>query len=251
MGCDAIADGVSAPVNVPHTPVPMISEANSPKKSQILLVEDHPMLRERLAQLISKSPDWEVCGEADSHEGAMELIRQRAPDLAIVDLTLRDSSGMDLLDELKQQGSTLPVLVLSMHDEALYAERALRAGARGYVSKSEASTEVMRAVRKVLSGEVYLNERMTSDLLQRMAGQAQESRAGAISSLSDRELTVFRLIGRGRNTREIAREMGLSESTIATLRVRVKHKIGAKDVAELYHRATEWMKEQERSAGVL
>lgn len=243
-------DGVLAPVSVPHTTVPMISEANSPKKSQVLLVEDHPMLRERLAQLVNKSYDMEVCGEADDKAGALQLIRERAPDLAIVDLTLRHSSGMDLLKELKQEGITLPVLVLSMHDEALYAERALRAGARGYVSKSETSTEVMRAVRKVLGGEVYLNERMTSELIQRMSGQSAESRTVAVASLSDRELKVFKLIGRGRNTREIARELGLSESTIATLRVRVKHKIGAKDVAELYHRATEWMKEQERAVGV-
>src|SRR5262249_23492543 len=128
----------------------MISEANSPKKSQILLVEDHPMLRERLAQLINKSPHLEGCGEADDKDAAMQLIREREADMAIVDLTLRTSSGMDLLKELREQKITLPVLVLSMHDEALYAERALRAGARGYVSKSETSTEVMRAVRKVL-----------------------------------------------------------------------------------------------------
>jgi DNA-binding NarL/FixJ family response regulator len=246
LGAMQYADGVFTPSG--HTAVPMISEANSPRKSKVLLVEDHPLLRERLAQLINKSADMEVCGEVDNKDEALALIRQKMPDLAILDLTLRQSSGLDLLKELEGDGLMVPVLVLSMHDEAVYAERALKAGARGYVSKSEASAEVMRAIRKVLEGEVYLNERMTSEMLQRMSG-SPESRAAGISKLSDGEFKVFQLIGSGRNTREMARELGLSESTIATLRVRIKSKLGVKDVAELYHRATEWMTEQERVAG--
>jgi DNA-binding NarL/FixJ family response regulator len=243
-------DGVAAPGLVTQTTIPTIADASSPRKTQILLVQDQPMLREHLAQHIHKNADWEICGEADDQAGAKKLILERQPELAIVDLTLRHSSGMDLLKEIKLRGLKVRVLVLSSEDEALYAERALRAGARGYVSKSETSSEVMRAMRKVLNGEVYLSERMTSELLLRMAAQSGESRAASIAALSDRELQVFQLIGRGKNTHEIARELGISQSTVATFRVRIKHKIGTKDAAELCRRATDWMKEQERASGV-
>jgi DNA-binding NarL/FixJ family response regulator len=239
-------DDMGAPDSSPRMAVPKDAEAISCRKSRILLVEDHPMLREHLAQLINRNADMEVCGEADGAEGALELIRDRAPDLAIVDLTLRRSSGMDLLKEIKEQKAMVPVLVLSMHDEAVYAERCLQMGARGYVPKSELSSEVMRAVRKVLGGEVYLNEWMTSELIQRAAVRSEEPRVATIAALSEREFKVLQLIAHGCDTHEMARELGLSESVIATLRLRIKRRMGAKDMPELYHRATEWMLEVEK-----
>jgi DNA-binding NarL/FixJ family response regulator len=134
-----------------------------------------------------------------------------------------------------------------MHEEVVYAERALQVGARGYVPKSEASSEVIRAIRKVLSGEVYLNEWMTSELIQRMAVHSREPREAIMASLSERELEILQMIGQGRNTHEMARELGVSESTIAALRLRIKHRLGAKDTAELYHRAVEWVNEHEHT----
>lgn len=201
------------------------------------------MLRERLAQLINQNADMEVCGEADDKQDGLRLIRERVPDLVIVDVSLRRSDGLELLKELLERGEQIPALVLSMHEEVVYAERALQSGARGYVPKSEASSEVVRAIRKVLAGEVYLNEWMTSELIQRMAGHSLQSGIGAIATFSDREIEVLRMMGQGRNTHEMARELGVSESTIAALRLRVKHRLGAKDTAELYHRAVEWVNE--------
>lgn len=221
----------------------MAAKPETPAKFRILLVEDHPMVRERLAQLINQNADMEVCGEADDREDGMRLVHERSPDLIVVDVSLRRSDGLELLKELRGHGLQTPALVLSMHEEVVYAERALQAGARGYVPKSEASSEVVRAIRKVLAGEVYLNEWMTSELIQRMAVHSQEPKQTIMASLSGRELEVLQMIGQGRNTHEMAQELGVSESTIAALRLRVKHRLGAKDTAELYHRAVEWANE--------
>lgn len=218
------------------------------KKSRVLLVEDHPMFRERLAHLINKDLEMTVCGEADNIQTAMALSQETHPDIAIVDITLRGSSGLELLKDFKAQGMKIPVLVLSMHDEMLYAERALRAGAKGYITKNEASSEVMVAIRKVLQGEVYLSTRMTTRLIERMADSGREVRTSEMELLTDRELEVFQLVGHGRNTREIAAQLHLGESTVDTYRARIKEKLRLKNVAELYHRATEWVKEQETSA---
>lgn len=242
-------DDPAGPDFAPRAGVDIAAKVDESKKFRILLVEDHPMLRERLAQLINQNADMEVCGEADDREDGVRLIGERAPDLVIVDLSLRHSDGLDLLREIQEQGVQTPALVLSMHEEVVYVERALQAGARGYVPKSEASSEVIRAIRKVLAGEVYLNEWMTSELIQRMAAHSQEPREMIMASFSDRELEVLKMIGQGRNTHEMARELGVSESTVAALRLRVKHRLGAKDTAELYHRAVEWVNEQEHSGG--
>ena len=226
----------------------MISEIepmeNGPRKTRVLLVEDHPMMRERLAQLINNQEDMEVCGEAKDSRTALALIREKSPGLAIVDISLHGSSGFELLHEIQAQAIPVPVLVLSMHDEPIYAQRALEAGARGYLPKSESSSELVRALRKILEGSIYLNEPMTSEMIQRMSGQSEDPGA-AVASLTQRELELFRLIGQGKNTHEIARTLDRGESTIATLRTRLKDKIGAKDMAELYHRATEWAREQQ------
>jgi len=206
------------------------------------------MLRERLTQLINSQADMEVCGEADESRTAIALIRERSPDMALVDLSLRDSTGFELLDAIRKEALPVAVVVLSMHEEPVYAERALQAGAKGYVNKTESSAQVLRALRKVAGGEVYVNEHMASELLQRMAGGPRKPMGLVAEGLARRELEVFRLIGEGRNTREIARKLHLGESTIAAVRARIKEKTGAKDVSELYHLATEWMNSREHIA---
>jgi len=218
------------------------------RKIRILLVEDHPMLRERLIQLINSQPDMAVCGEADESRAAVALIHERSPDMALVDLSLRDSTGFELLDAIRKESLPVAVVVLSMHDEPVYAERALRAGAKGYVNKTESSAQVVGALRKVAGGEIYVSEHLASELLQRMAGGHREPKDLVAEALAGRELEVFRLIGEGRNTREIAKKLRLGESTIAAVRARIKEKIGAKDVPELYHLATEWMNSRENIA---
>jgi DNA-binding NarL/FixJ family response regulator len=218
------------------------------KKSRVLLVEDHPMFRERLSYLINKDLEMTVCGEADNIQTAMAFSQESPPDIAIVDITLRGSSGLELIKDYKAQGMKIPVLVLSMHDETLYAERALRAGAKGYITKNEASSEVMVAIRKVLQGEIYLSSRMTSRVIERLADTGRVAKTSEMGSLTDRELEVFQLVGHGKNTHEIAAQLRLGESTVDTYRARIKDKLRLKNVAELYHRATEWVKEQETNA---
>lgn len=213
-------------------------------KCKVLLVEDHPMFRERMAHLINKDLGMTVCGEADNIAEAMEIIKAERPDIAIVDISLRGSSGLELLKDIKAQGVDISVLVLSMHAEELYAERALRAGAKGYIMKSEASTEVIEAIRTVQRGEVYVSRPMVGKILMRMASSAGRSDISGVDSLADRELEVFQLIGQGRNTREIAKALNLGESTIETYRARIREKLGLRNTAELAQQAARWVTEQ-------
>jgi DNA-binding NarL/FixJ family response regulator len=206
----------------------------------VLLVEDHPMFRERLALMISKRGDMAVCGEADNVHDALALAEELRPDIAIVDITLRGTNGLDFLKDIKARGLDLPVLVLSMHDEAIYAERVLRAGARGYITKYEASSEVMAAIEVVLNGEVYLSRQMTGRMLGRLAGARQPLATDAISSLTDRELDVFQRIGRGETARDIAAALHLGITTIDTYRARIKEKLSLRTGSELQRRAIEW-----------
>lgn len=208
----------------------------------VLLVEDHPMFRERLATVISKRGDMAVCGEADNVNDALRCAESLHPDIAIVDITLRGSNGLDFLKDLKARGIELPVLVLSMHDEAIYAERVLRAGARGYITKYEASTEVMAAIEQVLNGEVYLSRQMTSRMLGRFA-IGKKGGADDVSALTDRELDVFQRLGHGETARDIASAMHVGITTIDTYRARIKEKLGLKNGNELARRAMEWVQE--------
>jgi DNA-binding NarL/FixJ family response regulator len=208
---------------------------------KVLLVEDHPMFRERLASVIAKRGDMCVCGETDNVNEAVTLAETMQPNIAIVDITLRGSNGLDFLKDLKARGIELPVLVLSMHDEAIYAERVLRAGARGYITKYEASSEVMAAIEQVLNGEVYLSRQMTSRMLGRFAFGKKEP--GDVSALTDRELDVFQRIGRGETGRDIASALHLGITTIDTYRARIKEKLGLKNGSELQRRAMEWVKD--------
>src|SRR6266513_999993 len=173
-----------------------------PTKSRVVLVEDHPMFREQLVQLINKQIDMQVCGETDNTRDALQLVESELADIVIVDLTLKGPSGLELIKDLKAREINVPVLVLSMHDESLYAERVLRAGARGYITKNEASREVMSAIRKVLSGEIYVTPPMAARLLENLSIHSQKETG--VSLLTDRELEIFELIGRGQSTREIS-----------------------------------------------
>jgi len=211
---------------------------------KVLLVEDHPMFREHLGELINRELGMTVCGEADNIRDAMRLIHETQPDIAIIDITLKGSSGLELLKDVRAQGLNLNALVLSMHDEDLFAERALRAGARGYVTKNEASTEVVKAIRCVMNDEVYASKRMTARLLNRMTQNRTPVEIAALDTLADRELEVFQLLGCGKSTREIADALNLGESTVETYRARIKDKLNLRSAAELYLRAGQWVRDQ-------
>jgi len=210
---------------------------------KVVLVEDHRMFREWLTQMLGRDSGCEVCGEADNIQDAQRIIRATGPDIVIVDLTLKGSSGLELIKDLRAQGQQVPVLVLSMHDEALYAERVLRAGARGYISKHEASSTLSKAIRHVLSGQVYLSEGMTASLLEKVSGHKTPANTSGLELLADRELEVFQLIGKGFNGREIAQLLHLGETTVDTYRARIKEKLRLRNAAELYSRAAQWVHE--------
>lgn len=213
-------------------------------RCKVMLVEDHPMFREHLAHLINRDLNLTVCGEADNIRDALRIICETKPDIAIVDITLKGSSGLELLKDLKAQGISINVLVLSMHDEDLYAERSLRAGAKGYITKNEASSEVIKAIRKVIAGEVYVSKHVTAKILERMTKKRSEPEAGGIALLADRELEVFRLLGCGQSTKDIAQTLNLGESTVETYRARIKEKLQLRSSAELYLRAGQWVREK-------
>ena len=217
---------------------------------RVVVVDDHPMVRGMLTHLIGKEPGMSVCGQADNIHQAQQIIETEKPDIAVVDITLKGSSGLELIKNLKALESDVPVLVLSMHDEALYAERAFRAGARGYITKSEDSEEVMLAIRHVLAGEVYASPAFTSQLLKNLTETGKRQPESVLGQLTDRELEVFHLIGQGRTTNEIAVSLNLGSKTVDTYRTRIKDKLGLKNGAELHHRAVHWVKDLElRSKG--
>lgn len=208
--------------------------------SRVLLVDDHPIVRQGLTELINRQKGMMVCGEAGSAPEAMEKAASLAPDLAIVDVTLQEKSGLELIKDLKIQYPRLPVLVLSMHDETLYAERTLRAGARGYVMKQEASDRIALAIRFVLTGEIYLSDRMKSRILRNLVEGETDRDRFSISRLSDRELEVFRLLGEGFSTRQVAARLNLSVKTIESYRESLKQKMDLKTGAELVQQAIKW-----------
>lgn len=219
----------------------------APKTSQkpvkVVLVEDHLMFREWLGQMLTREPGFAVCGEADNIQQGLRVIQQTSPDIAIVDITLRGSSGLELIKDMKAHELHVPVLVLSMHDEMLYAERVLRAGAKGYISKSEATSTLTEAIRQVLAGKVYLGENMTALMLERITNPKAMAAPSRMSLLADRELEVFQLIGKGYNGREIAEQLHLGETTIDTYRARIKEKLQLRNAADLYSRAAQWVQE--------
>jgi DNA-binding NarL/FixJ family response regulator len=216
------------------------------QKFRVLLVEDHPMFRDQLTQLINKEPGMTVCGEADNIHDAFRGIESKQPDIAIVDLSLNGPSGLELLKNLKATEIDVPILVLSMHDEALYAERVLKAGARGYITKNEASKEVMTAICAVLRGEIYLPAKIASRILESVAvGRKGEN---GIGQLTDRELEVFELIGLGRSTREISSCLHLGMSTVDTYRARIKTKLHLDNSSQLAHEAIRWVSDGQKAS---
>lgn len=214
------------------------------RKYRVFLVEDHPVTREGFAQLIKMEDDLEVCGQAGTAQEATVLIDRLTPDLVILDLLLARTNGMELIKKLLSRRAELRILVLSTHDESLYAERALRAGAKGYVMKSEPTECVFRAIRQVLRGRVFLSERMNERLLGRLTGGHLEQQTSDVLLLSDREMEVFQLIGQGQSTTQIAANLHVSPSTVATHRNHIMEKLNLETMAELMRRAVEWLHSQ-------
>ena len=213
-------------------------------KTKILIVEDHPIVQKGLLQLINEESDLIICGQADDGPEAMVLIKSLDPDLVIVDLFLKKSNGLDLIKSIKQQFSSLPILVLSMHEESLYAERALRAGARGYIMKAEAIKNLISAIRKVLSGQIYVSEKMSAVMIDKLAIGKAKFGASPADCLSNRELEVFLLIGRGYGTSQIAKKLCLSVKTIETYRSHIKDKLNISDATALLRYAIPWVNTQ-------
>ncbi|MDY0354544.1 MAG: response regulator transcription factor [Sedimentisphaerales bacterium] len=222
----------------------MQGKTNQYAKHRIVIVDDHPIVRQGLAQLIDQEDDLHICGQAEDAHEAMRAIRELNPDLVIVDISLRTTSGIDLIKDIKTQFPALPVLTLSMHDEALYAERALRAGARGYIMKQEAPEEVVAAIRRVLAGTTYVSQGMAAKMVNKIVAGPGEEGASPVDRLSDRELEVFRLIGEGYGTREMAEKLYLSVKTIETYRAHIKEKLNLQDANQLLRAAIRWANAQ-------
>jgi len=228
-------------------PNTMSNNSEQPPVSRILIVEDHPLFQEALSELIKREPTWEVCGKAADPTEAMQLVEETRPDLVIVDISLGNTSGIDLIKSISAKFSDMPVLVVSMHDESLYSERAIRAGAMGYVTKHAPPKTVKAAIEHVLAGELYLSHKMATSLLTKVmrgetAGAAKET---PLNQLSDRELEVFRLLGQGKGARQIAQELNLSVATINSFRARIREKLRLKNSTELLLQANNWVREQQ------
>jgi DNA-binding NarL/FixJ family response regulator len=212
--------------------------------TRILIVDDHPLLRKGVAQLINNEKDMVVCGEAEDAHKALNAIGTTKCDVAIIDISLGGASGIELLKNIKVRYPKLLVMVLSMHDETVYAQRALRAGAAGYIMKQEASEKVLVALRKILNGEVYLSERLGNKMLNTLVGGRASLNGSPIEELSDRELEVFGLIGQGHGTRPIAEKLHLSVKTIESHRAHIKEKLNLKNATELVHHAIQWVQSE-------
>ncbi len=214
--------------------------------ARVLIVDDHPALREALTLRIGRHPDLEVCGEAADAGEALRIIEETQPDVAVVDLSLKSGDGLDLIKRIKDRNHHIQMLVWSMHSESLYAERVLRAGAMGYVNKDQATDTIILAIRRVLEGKVWLSEAMAERMLRRAVGPAQPGDTGSpLDILADRELEVFRLIGEGLKTVEVAEQLHLSVKTVETYRDRIRKKLNIGSGVELVRLATEWVLKQE------
>jgi DNA-binding NarL/FixJ family response regulator len=211
------------------------------QKNRIFIVDDHPIVRKGLAQLINQEEDLVICGEADNAETALEALKKVKPDLAIVDISLRGIDGFELTRLIRARFDNIPVLVISMHDESLFAERALRVGARGYIMKQEAIEKMMEAIRKVLRGELYVSERVSANIVKRFVDGKAEGVSSPEELLSDREMEVFQLIGQGFGTRQIAEQLHVSVKTVETYRANIKEKLNLKNATELMKHAVHWI----------
>ena len=212
---------------------------------KVLLVDDHPIVRHGLTQLIDQAEDLEVCGEAASSAEALQLMRETDPEVVVIDISLGGGNGLELIKQIKAQGSDARMLVSSMHDELLYAERSLRAGAMGYINKIESTDKVVDAIHSILKGRIYLSGPMTERVLQRMMRSEPEPGSSPIDALSDRELEVFEMIGHGQTTRQIAKKLHLSPKTIETHREHIKTKLHLENNNELVRQAVQWALENQ------
>jgi DNA-binding NarL/FixJ family response regulator len=214
------------------------------RKRRILLVDDHPLTRHGMAQLIGQQPDLVVCGEAGNAEQALQSVGALHPDLVLVDVTLPGKPGLELIKDITALHASVSVLVVSMHDESLYAERALRAGARGYLMKSNGGEELVKAIRQVLSGQVYVSQQLSARILDNLSGAGRRL-PGLLSALSDREFEVFQLVGEGLTTREIGSRLNISGKTVETHRLSIREKLGLKTSPQLTKLAVRWAGTQE------
>ena len=215
-----------------------------PEKSRVLIVDDHPLFREGMRQMINRHPSLKVCGEEAGPEAAMKAVAELEPDLVLVDISLEGGDGIDLIKSLKAKYEDLPILVISMHNESLYAERALRAGALGYVMKNEPARTVKAAIIKVLGGDIFLSEKMSAAVLSRMIHGKNEPPVSPVEQLSDRELQVFQMLGEGKSSRQIAEELDLTIPTIHSFRNRIKEKLQYANATELVLQANRWVMER-------
>src|SRR6478752_9925172 len=209
-------------------------------KRRVFVVDDHPIVRQGLALLINREADLMVCGEAEDAHTAVQLVATTNPDILVVDISLNGPDGLDLLKDVRTKYPTLPVLILSMHDESIYAERALRAGANGYIMKQEATEKVLVALRRILAGEIYVSDRIANKMLKHYITGSGPVRNSSIADLSDRELEVFRLIGEGHGTRQIAEELHLSVKTVESYQAHIKEKLSLRSARELMQHAIQW-----------
>lgn len=210
------------------------------KKKTVFVVDDHPIVRQGLTLLINREADLVVCGEAEEMQLALSAIQTTRPDILIVDISLNGPDGLELLKNIRITSPRLPVLILSMHDESIYAERALRAGANGYIMKQEATEKVLVALRRILSGEIYVSDRIANSMLRHYVRGANASEHTSVSDLTDRELEVFRLIGEGQGTRQIAEALHLSVKTVESYQAHIKEKLSLRSARELVQHAVEW-----------
>jgi DNA-binding NarL/FixJ family response regulator len=210
------------------------------RKKTVFVVDDHPIVRQGLTLLINQEADLTVCGEAEEMHSALSAIQAARPDILIVDISLNGPDGLELLKNIRLTSPRLPVLILSMHDESIYAERALRAGANGYIMKQEATERVLVALRRLLSGEIYVSDRIANSMLRHYVRGAGSSEHSSISDLTDRELEVFRLIGEGQGTRQIAEALHLSVKTVESYQAHIKEKLSLRSARELVQRAVQW-----------
>jgi DNA-binding NarL/FixJ family response regulator len=214
------------------------------KKTQILIVDDHPVTRAGLSHLINHQPDMTICGEAESAAQAMDVLASSRPDLLLIDLTLPGKSGLELVKDVKAMRPDLLMLVVSMHDEALYADRVLRAGARGYITKHEGGEKLIEAIRHVLSGKIYVSESMSAHILEIFSGGQTALDRSSIEKLSDREFEVFESLGAGLSSQQIAKKLHLSAKTVDAHRANIKTKVGMQTTAELIAYAARWMSQR-------
>jgi DNA-binding NarL/FixJ family response regulator len=222
---------------------------DTPAKKRVLIVDDHPIFRAGLTGLLNLEAGLTVCGEANDAAQAMQAVEKLHPDLVLLDMSLPGKGGLELLKDIRAIAPQTPVLIISMHDETLYAERVIKAGGRGYIMKQEGPEKIVQAVRKVLSGGISVSERIAAQILDAMSGgksgkSGKSGTSSSVSTLTDREFEVYRLLGQGKEPHEIARTLHLSIKTVDTHRAHIRQKLGLRNATELIHHATRWVGEQ-------